>query len=85
MQTSSAIVVGKAMEKFKLTGQGVIGGLAHKEGIDRLSHYIKYGPNKQIKGNKDGESIEANFKEYRKLEQSTMGMGKQINKKETSF
>ena len=86
MQTSSALVVGKAMEKFKLTGQGVIGGLAHKEGIDRLSHYIKYGPNKQVKGNKDGESIEANFKEYRESwSNQPWEWAKQINKKETSF
>ena len=37
------------MEKFKLTGQGVIAGKAYKAKLDRLSFYMKYVPNKILR------------------------------------
>ena len=53
------------MEKFKLTGQGVIAGKAYKAKLDRLSFYMKYGPNKILRDKANNSEILDRFKAYR--------------------
>lgn len=53
------------MEKFKLTGQGVIAGKAYEEGLDRLSYYMKYGPNNSTYNQQSNTNLKEKFKIYR--------------------